>query len=145
MPQCTKCYREFCKKKNLLRHMRTVHGEPQKEEHRCNCGKTFGRKDNLSKHKKNCKQANLTNTTTDTGSTYTTVMVKKAGEEIPWDSKHKLILLAPVAVCGLLVPSNWKSSMTCNRLGVNSHKFALETNQSFTENLNWISRQKLDI
>ena len=57
MPQCTKCYREFCKKKNLLRHMRTVHGEPQKEEHRCNCGKTFGRKDNLSKHKKNCKQA----------------------------------------------------------------------------------------
>ena len=47
--QCDQCNKLFTKRKNLLRHQRTAHGE---ESHKCDvCGAKFARFDNLSRHK----------------------------------------------------------------------------------------------
>ena len=48
MFQCDKCALEFLPKENLLRHIRSVHGEKQFEYSLCS--KKFSRPDNLKKH-----------------------------------------------------------------------------------------------
>ena len=46
------------------------------------------------------------------------VATGQAGDLLPWSSQNNLMLLAPSAVCGVLVPKNWTSSMVCGIMGI---------------------------
>jgi hypothetical protein len=84
----------------------------------CRCGEKFRRPDILKRHQKGCTLQDPT----AVDAVSTTIVVKRDGEEIPWKGNQKLILLAPVAVCWLIVPKKWSSSLACNRLGLNDEQ-----------------------
>ena len=51
--QCTLCKSKFKQRENLLRHLRTIHGD---ESHKCECN-CCGQKKNLLQNKKYCSES----------------------------------------------------------------------------------------
>jgi len=52
--KCAKCGMGFALKDGLDRHVHSVHSEVR---HTCGCGKSYNRKDNYKRHKRECPQA----------------------------------------------------------------------------------------
>ncbi|KAI8946977.1 hypothetical protein F4801DRAFT_582844 [Xylaria longipes] len=51
---CTKCFETFTHKKDMVRHMNTVHATGDEEVYRCRCSKVNVRKDNYLRHVSSC-------------------------------------------------------------------------------------------
>ena len=86
---CHECDREFSKKRNLKRHKIRV-------------------------HKKAATQRTIpaTSERLPSGRLRTVTVTKTASDIVPWTDGQNLLLLAPVTVCGIVVPRQWNGETT---------------------------------
>ena len=112
MHVCTKCGKKFKQRQHLIRHNGRVHPdkrpdnlEDAKSTRRSKEGRKRQREEELpDDHWPDNQQLVLA-----TG---------KAGDLLPWSSRHNVMLLAPSAVCGVVVPKKWTSTMACGAMGI---------------------------
>ena len=108
MHVCTKCGKKFKQRQHLICHNGRVHPDKRPdnlEDAKSTRRSKEGRKQELPGDQwPDNQQLVLT-----TG---------KAGDLLPWSSQHNVMLLAPSAVCGVLVPKKWTPTMACGILGV---------------------------
>ena len=112
MHVCTKCGKKFKQRQHLIRHNGRVHPDKRpdnlenaKSTRRSKEGRKRQREEELpDDHWPDNQQLVLA-----TG---------KAGDLLPWSSRHNVMLLAPSAVCGVVVPKKWTSTMACGAMGI---------------------------
>ena len=111
MHTCAKCGKKFEKRQHLVRHDGRVHPttRPDSSEDTGSTRENEGgrkrpREESLPGDHWPDKQLVLA-----TG---------KAGDLLPWSSQHNIMLLAPAAVSGVLVPKKWTPAMACGVMGV---------------------------
>lgn len=135
--KCQECGREFNHRRNMVRHLRSVH---QKLTAKCNiCGKSFNRNDYLTKHmKQHTPKTDTVKPQMDQEATKSekglpgdqypsdkkvVMMIGKGGDMIPWSENEKLLLLAPTAVCGVLVPRKMPRDLAASVLRIDEKDF----------------------
>ena len=110
MHVCKLCGKKFERCQHLARHRNQVHPPKNTDgNHTCAQGSERDR-----------KQPRRDEFPGDywPSSQQVVVATGQAGDLLPWSSQNNLMLLAPSAVCGVLVPKNWTSSMVCGIMGI---------------------------
>ena len=110
MHVCKLCGKKFERRQHLARHRNQVHPPKNTDgNHTCAQGSERDR-----------KQPRRDEFPGDywPSSQQVVVATGQAGDLLPWSSQNNLMLLAPSAVCGVLVPKNWTSSMVCGIMGI---------------------------
>ena len=110
MHVCKLCGKKFERRQHLARHRNQVHPPKNTDgNHTCARGS-----------KRDRKQPRRDEFPGDywPSSQQVVVATGQAGDLLPWSSQNNLMLLAPSAVCGVLVPKNWTSSMVCGIMGI---------------------------
>ena len=110
MHVCKLCGKKFERRQHLARHRNQVHLPKNTDgNHTCAQGSERDR-----------KQPRRDEFPGDywPSSQQVVVATGQAGDLLPWSSQNNLMLLAPSAVCGVLVPKNWTSSMVCGIMGI---------------------------
>lgn len=110
MHVCKLCGKKFERRQHLARHRNQVHSPKNTDgNHTCAQGS-----------KRDRKQPRRDEFPGDywPSSQQVVVATGQAGNLLPWSSQNNLMLLAPSAVCGVLVPKKWTSSMVCGIMGI---------------------------
>lgn len=110
MHVCKLCGKRFERRQHLARHRNQVHPPKNTDgNHTCAQGSERDR-----------KQPRRDEFPGDywPSSQQVVVATGQAGDLLPWSSQNNLMLLGPSAVCGVLVPKNWTSSMVCGIMGI---------------------------
>ena len=109
---CVQCGKKFEKRQHLARHRGRVHppSRPDTPED------TQSTKESERGHKRPREEGLPGDHWPD--SKQLVIATGKAGDLLPWSSQQNIMLLAPSAVCGVLVPRKWTPAMTCGILGV---------------------------
>ena len=137
---CSKCGKEFEHRRHMFRHRSKVHpdktvtdpegSEPVKQRAGEEGRKRRLEKEGLPGDQWPAKQQ-LVLTTGNTG------------DILPWSSKHNIMLLAPSAVCGVIVPRKWTPTMACGALGI-SRETLKETRKSSGPTLNTLREELVE-
>ena len=110
MHLCKQCGKKFERRQHLARHRSNVH--PPKDANGDNTRAQGSKKDRKRPHGDELPGDYWPS------SQQVVVATGQAGDLLPWSSQDNIMLLAPSAVCGVLVPRNWTSSMACGIMGV---------------------------
>lgn len=113
MVVCLKCGKEFEHRRHLFRHLRQVHQDTD-----------GGNPKDSAPSGENSRKRRRTEDHTLPGDYWPTekqlvITTGGPGDLIPWSQQHNLMLLAPSAVCGVMVPRGWSPATACGVLGVN--------------------------
>ena len=105
MHLCKQCGKKFKRRQHLARHRSKVHPPPSTD--------TNGGTTRAQGSKENCKRTHEDELPGDywPSSQQVVIATGQAGDLLPWSSEDNIMLLAPSAICGVLVPKKWTSAM----------------------------------
>lgn len=112
MHLCKQCGKKFKRRQHLARHRSKVHPHPSTD--------TNGGTTRAQGSKENRKRTHEDELPGDywPSSQQVVIATGQAGDLLPWSSEDNIMLLAPSAICGVLVPKKWTSAMACGIMGV---------------------------
>ena len=109
---CTQCGKKFEQRQHLAHHRSKVHPLSRPDT----TGDTTPTKGSEGSRKRSHEEELPGDYWPD--SQQLVIATGKAGDLLPWSSQDNIMLLAPSAVCGVLVPRKWTPAMACGILGV---------------------------
>ena len=109
---CKQCGKKFEHRQHLARHRSKVH-PPSRPDTTGDTTRTQGSKESRKRPHEDELPGDYW-----PGSQQLVIATGQAGDLLPWSSQDNIMLLAPSAVCGVLVPRKWTSVMACGILGV---------------------------